>query len=360
MILHNRYFCTASRFDRTSINLTPLDPLSLLPLLLHFPSFPPLLPLLPLLHLPLLPFLLPLPLHPLPLLRRHKPHLPLPPPLLRPPPLPLLPLLPLPPLLRLPPQKVLARLNLQVDLTLLPRRRERRIHLPALIHHLERLPPLRQRPLLEMRQEAIPVLGREGRVGAEFALDHQLLDVVDGVDVRHAVRDHAADFFEPRVGPHDRDGVALHHDVGARQQLQRLERRAVRAEDALAPFDEALFVADQVADLDDVGGDAVVEDLDGLRGGHAAREELDEVARFEDRGWVVGLARGAHGHAAFDEVERAGDVLGGEGAGDEGPGGAQVGLTVFGEEGCEGGFVGEGAGGVVGGVEWIDLGRRVG
>lgn len=181
--------------------------------------------------------------------------------------------------------------------------------------------------------------------------------MVDRVDVRHAVRDHAADFLEAGVRAHNRHGVALHHDVRARQQLQRLERRAVGAEDALAAFHEALFIADEVADLDDVGGDAVGEDLDGLGGGDAAREELDEVARFEDGGWVVGFAGGAHGHAAFDEVERAGDVLGGEGAGDEGPGGAEVGFAVFGEEGREGGLVGEGAGGVVGGVERVDLGR---
>lgn len=208
-----------------------------------------------------------------------------------------------------------------------------------------------------MRQEAVPVLCRERRVRTELAFYHQLFDVVDGVDVGHAVRHHAADFFEPRVRAHDGDGVALHHDVGACEQFQGFEGCAVGAEDALAALDEALFVADEVADLDDVGGDAVGEDLDRLGGGDAAREEFYEIAGFEDGGWVVGFARGAHGHAAFDEVERAGDVLGGEGAGDEGPGGAEVGFAVFGEEGCEGGFVGEGAGGVVGGVEGIDLGE---
>ena len=47
----------------------------------------------------------------------------------------------------------------------------------------------------------------------------------------------------------------------------------------------------------------------------------------------------------------------GEGAGDEWPGGAEVGFAVFGEEGREGGFFGEGAAGVVVGGEGVDLKR---
>ena len=47
--------------------------------------------------------------------------------------------------------------------------------------------------------------------------------------------------------------------------------------------------------------------------------------------------------------------MGCEGAGDEGPGGFEVGFAVFGEEGCEGGFVGKRSGWVVGWGERIDL-----
>jgi hypothetical protein len=88
-----------------------------------------------------------------------------------------------------------------------------------------------------------------------------------------------------------------------------LERAAVGPDDALAALDVALLVADERADLDDVARDAVVEDLDGLPDGDAAREELDHVARLEDDVRVVRLARRAHGHRAVDEVERARDAL---------------------------------------------------
>lgn len=59
----------------------------------------------------------------------------------------------------------------------------------------------------------------------------------------------------------------MHHYVCLREEFERFERRAVLAEDSLASLDEAFLVADHGADLDDVAGHAVFEDLDCLRGG---------------------------------------------------------------------------------------------
>ena len=84
-----------------------------------------------------------------------------------------------------------------------------------------------------------------------------------------------------------------------------LERAPIRPNDPLSPLHKPFLVPDQTPDLDDVARDGVVEDLHRLPDRDAAREELDEVARFEDRGGVVGLAGGAHGHGAVDEVEGA-------------------------------------------------------
>lgn len=52
--------------------------------------------------------------------------------------------------------------------------------------------------------------------------------MVDGVDVRHAVCDDAADFFETAVGAHGADGVALDEDVALGQQFQRFQGTAIR------------------------------------------------------------------------------------------------------------------------------------
>ena len=270
-------------------------------------------------------------------------------------PLPLLPLFLLPPLPCLLAEKILSALDLQIDLTLLSRGREGGVRLLALIRHLQRFLPLAQRALFEMRQEAVPVFVGEGGVGPQLALDHQFFDVVDGVDVGHAIGDHAADFLEARVRPHRGHRVPLHHDVSAGEELERFQRRPVGPQDPLPPLDKPFFVPHQVPDLDDIGCDAVVEDLHCLGRRHGPREELYQIPRFEDGGRVEGLTRCAHRHGTLDQVECACYLVGGEGARYEGPGGFEVGLTVFGKERCEGGFFSEGAGWVVAGVEWFDL-----
>ena len=206
-----------------------------------------------------------------------------------------------------------------------------------------------------MRKKALPVLGGEFRVFGELAFDHEFFDVVNGVDVGHAVCDYAADFFETFVGAHGADGVALDQDVSGGEKLEGFECGAVGAEDALAAFDESLFVAGKIANFNNVGCDAIVEDLDGLRGGDAAGEELDEVASVEDGGWIVGFASSFDRHAAFDEVQSARYPMLRESTGDERPGFFEVEFTIFGEEGSEGGFFGEGTSGIVGGGKGIDL-----
>jgi hypothetical protein len=60
-------------------------------------------------------------------------------------------------------------------------------------------------------------------------LERAYLDVVNGVNVVHAVLDDVADLLETLVGPHDRDGVTLHQHVALGQQLDGLERRSVGA-----------------------------------------------------------------------------------------------------------------------------------
>lgn len=115
-----------------------------------------------------------------------------------------------------------------------------------------------------MREEAFPVLGGEFGVFCQFALDHEFLDVIDGVDVRHAVFGHAPHFFEALVGAHGRDRVALDEDVGLREEFERFEGGAVGAEDSLATLDEAVSVEDEGPDFDYVCRHVVLEDFDGL------------------------------------------------------------------------------------------------
>lgn len=69
------------------------------------------------------------------------------------------------------------------------------------------------------RQKAVPRLRSQFRVLRELALEHQLFDTVDGVDVLHAVEHDPTDFFDGFEGAHDADGVALYEDVALREEF---------------------------------------------------------------------------------------------------------------------------------------------
>ena len=53
----------------------------------------------------------------------------------------------------------------------------------------------------------------EGGVPHELPLDHEGLDVVDGVDVVHGVDHHLPHLLQALVGAHSRHSVALHQHV---------------------------------------------------------------------------------------------------------------------------------------------------
>lgn len=84
-----------------------------------------------------------------------------------------------------------------------------------------------------------------------------------------------------------------------------LESAPIWTDDALSAFDEALFITDKAAYFDDVACDGVIENFDGLADSCTTREELDEVAGFEDDIWVPCLAGCADGHGSMYEIKCA-------------------------------------------------------
>lgn len=143
----------------------------------------------------------------------------------------------------------------------------------------------------------------------ELSLDHERLDSVDRVDIGHAVLHDPAHRLETLPRAHHRHSVALHQDVAVGEELQRPQGGAIRAHEPLSPLDEALLIADHAPDLDDVRLHLVLQDLDGLLHGHAARQELDEVAGFQDNEGISRLSRRLDCHGALDQVELAGDPV---------------------------------------------------
>ena len=94
--------------------------------------------------------------------------------------------------------------------------------------------------------------------------------MVNRVDVGHAVNHYTSDFFKPGVRAHHRDGIALDKDISLGEKLKGFEGGAIGAKDTLAALDEAVFITNEVPDLDYVTCYAVFEDFDGLRGGYGA------------------------------------------------------------------------------------------
>lgn len=83
-------------------------------------------------------------------------------------------------------------------------------------------------------------------------------DVIDGVHVAHAVLDDFARLAEPAVRADGGHRVPLNEHVAAGEQLDRLERRARRPDEARAPAHEALALRDEPVQLDHVARDVVL------------------------------------------------------------------------------------------------------
>mmetsp|Transcript_120511 Transcript_120511/g.341520 ORF Transcript_120511/g.341520 Transcript_120511/m.341520 type:complete len:296 (-) Transcript_120511:389-1276(-) len=187
-------------------------------------------------------------------------------------------------------QEVLAGLHEQV---LFPRHLLRREDLLGLFLLDLQLLPLHV-PGLELGEEPVPVLALEFRVLLELPADHELLDVVYGVDVLETVLDYAADLLNALDGAHYGDGLPLHQYVALCEELNRLQRGPVRPYKPLAPLHKALLRVHHAADLHDVGVVVVLQDLLCLGQGRAAREELEHVAGLDDDVGVPRLPRGLH------------------------------------------------------------------
>jgi hypothetical protein len=71
----------------------------------------------------------------------------------------------------------------------------------------------------------------------------------------------------------------LHENIGACEEFEGFEGRALRAEDTLAALDEAFLVADLVSDFDDVACDAVFENFQSLDRSRALAEVIPSSKR---------------------------------------------------------------------------------
>lgn len=124
-------------------------------------------------------------------------------------------------------QEVLSTFNLKVNLALLLWWGEWSVEFVGLVDHFERNMSLVQISLLELGKESVPAFTHQGWIFGQLPLDHELLDVVYGVDVVHAVFNDSSHLFQTFVSTHGADSVSLHEDVGAGKKFEGLERGTV-------------------------------------------------------------------------------------------------------------------------------------
>ncbi|QFZ29642.1 hypothetical protein EJF18_60153 [Clavispora lusitaniae] len=159
--------------------------------------------------------------------------------------------------------------------------------------------------LLEHGQESRPVLVGQLRVLSQLSLDHQFLDVIDGVHVLHAILHHSSDLLQSLVWAHGTDSVTLHQNVTFREQLQCLQSVTVWTDQPLSSLGETLLVADKVADFDHIARNVILQNLHRLRERHRSGQKLDQVPRFQNHSWVECFSGCFHSHRAFHQVQSA-------------------------------------------------------
>ena len=112
--------------------------------------------------------------------------------------------------------------------------------------------------LFKVRQEAVPVLTGQLGVLSQLTLYHQLLNVVNWVNVLHGVEHNSAYSLECLEVAHSGDGIALDENVTLSKQLECLQGHTIRPNEPLPALHKAFLVSDEAPDLDNIAEHVVV------------------------------------------------------------------------------------------------------
>ena len=162
---------------------------------------------------------------------------------------------------------------------------------------------------LEFGKEPFPVFLFQERVFRQFSLDHELLNVINGVNIFHTVHNNLAELFQPLEGSHRRDRVSLNQHVASRQQFDRFQRGAFGSYQSLTAFHETFLVSHQSPNFDDFAVHVVVQNFDSLCDWDGPREKFDHIPGFDNDERVRGFPSREDGHGTLNQVQLARDLV---------------------------------------------------
>mmetsp|Transcript_9609 Transcript_9609/g.17323 ORF Transcript_9609/g.17323 Transcript_9609/m.17323 type:complete len:208 (-) Transcript_9609:6-629(-) len=122
--------------------------------------------------------------------------------------------------------------------------------------------------------------------------------------VVHAFFHNLPHLFQPFVISQCTHCIALHQHKAIRQQLNCFQSRSMRANQSLASFHKPFFVSHQISDLNHVTIHVIAQHFTRLCQWNRPRQQLDQIACFQNDVWIKRLVCCRDFHASFNQIQR--------------------------------------------------------
>lgn len=157
--------------------------------------------------------------------------------------------------------------------------------------------------LLEFGEVFVPVLVLHFLILHELTFYHQLLDMVDWMDILHGVHYDPSQYFNVLEATDETYCASLNQDVAFREQFKSFEGITVGADKALPSFYKSLFVADVGSNFNDFAEHAIFHESESLLVRDTSRYKLDHIPSFDNSIGVPSLLGCPDCHGPLKQIE---------------------------------------------------------
>lgn len=157
---------------------------------------------------------------------------------------------------------------------------------------------------LELREKSRPIGVLEVGISHQFSLDHELLDVENGMDIfLHAFSDDLVGLLETKNGPDHACGLSCQKDMAFSEKFECLQSGSIRSSQAISTFDESFSADCIVVNLDEFTKDVVFQDFCRLRNLDTPCDQFQHVSCLDDDVRVPRLFCRLEENIAIDKIE---------------------------------------------------------